>query len=146
MRAHRIALLYAMSIFVVSACGSRVPISIDGSSSTDNPMLLADGSSLGTVDGAFVDDTLDACESGMCQVRPCVPTTAMGVYNPPPGPTPVNADWSYGCQLVFGWGWDGTECIPIVGCQCQGVDCSDLLPRSSTCKAAYAHCLADSAP
>ena len=130
----------------MSTCGGKAGPSVQGSPSTVSPTPIAEAGSPGMVDGSFVDSPLSACESGGCQVRQCVPIKAMGVYNPPPGATPLNADWTFECQVVFGWGWDGLECSPIVGCECQGVDCSDLLPRKSACQAAYAHCSGDSGP
>jgi hypothetical protein len=48
-----------------------------------------------------------------------------------------------GCSTLLGWAWDGSKCIPVVGCICEGSDCSNLSGDLSTCSAAHAHCFSD---
>jgi hypothetical protein len=49
--------------------------------------------------------------------------------------------------MVFGWGWDGSQCAPIVGClPCEGSDCNERLARRSLCQSAYAHCVPEGGP
>jgi hypothetical protein len=87
------------------------------------------------------DSPEESCEAAACigeagsptTLRPCSPQDAFGT--PPPGMS------SPQCHSALGWAWDGSKCIAIVGCSCQGADCGDLLPIQSACRAAYAHCL-----
>jgi hypothetical protein len=51
------------------------------------------------------------------------------------------------CNSILGWAWDGTRCIPVVGCLCLGQDCPDLLGAEYYCKYAFAYvCVGDAGP
>jgi len=81
-----------------------------------------------------------ACEGPQCAgettplpaSRPCNPTDARG--------TGGSGFSSPMCNVVLGWAWDGTKCIAILGCSCEGSGCGDLFPVQSVCRAAFAHC------
>jgi hypothetical protein len=30
------------------------------------------------------------------------------------------------CNYLFGWSWEASGCVPVVGCSCQGSDCSKM--------------------
>ena len=62
---------------------------------------------------------------GACGTSPCSPQDAMGV-----GP----------CFLILGVAWDGTTCVSVGGCECDGADCGSLYPDLETCQSAHAGC------
>jgi hypothetical protein len=45
------------------------------------------------------------------------------------------------CNTVLGWAWDGSQCVPIIGCSCHGSACGSLLAVRSACQEAYTSCL-----
>lgn len=56
----------------------------------------------------------------------CGPTDAIGLGD---------------CNIFLGWGWDGSKCIAVVGCLCQGSDCVSLVgAEMSDCLGAYSGC------
>lgn len=63
--------------------------------------------------------------------RPCTPLDARG------------AGFVSGktCNVVQGWGWGGEECVPVVGCICEGSDCRSLLQTQTDCSATFASCV-----
>jgi len=63
--------------------------------------------------------------------RPCTPSDAAGAGF-------VNGKT---CNVVQGWGWNGSHCAAIVGCVCQGSDCRSLLQTESDCSGAFIGCL-----
>jgi hypothetical protein len=50
--------------------------------------------------------------------RPCTPSDAIGIGD---------------CNAIFGWAWDGSGCVPVVGCVCHGSDCVDLAGNFVLC-------------
>jgi hypothetical protein len=32
------------------------------------------------------------------------------------------------CEVILGSWWDGARCVPLIGCDCEGVDCERLVP------------------
>jgi hypothetical protein len=88
-------------------------------------------------------NTLDgSCYAGTCDVigdcttrdprcggpkRTCEPTDAQGTSDVRSTP----------CQKVFGWAWDGSKCIAVVGCNCVGSQCSSLMKDEFTCFTVY---------
>jgi hypothetical protein len=74
-----------------------------------------------------------ACKAAqpVCSVdagRGCAPSDAVGVGS---------------CNYPLGWGWDGRQCVAIVGCECIGSDCGGLLVDSLSCDATFAECPKD---
>lgn len=47
------------------------------------------------------------------------------------------------CNAILGWGWDGSKCIPLVGCACQGIDCGNLIGSEVRCGLAFSYCPGD---
>lgn len=41
---------------------------------------------------------------------------------------------------AYGWAWNGTECVTVVGCGCDGEDCENLAATELDCATAHAHC------
>jgi hypothetical protein len=59
----------------------------------------------------------------------CAPSDAVGVGD---------------CNTFLGWGWDGSKCIAIVGCECQGSDCQGLTDSAEMdCLDIYSICPRD---
>jgi hypothetical protein len=88
-------------------------------------------------DAAMEANGQPSCEQGdACTPGNCAPTLATGSQNGEVSP-PCGACT---CETIFGWGWDGTKCIAIVGCACVGDACNALVPTHSACIEAYAHC------
>ena len=90
----------------------------------------------GSCSDGFCDRWGDCKSENMsCQMdapRPCSPTDAAGSGY-------VNGKT---CNQVLGWGWNGSKCIPVVGCTCSGSDCRSLLQTQGDCSAVFAdHCL-----
>jgi hypothetical protein len=79
------------------------------------------------------DVLANAADSDGHPSRPCVPTNAS---------SPANGNFGAVCTTVFGWAWDGSKCIAIVGCTCEGSDCGGVLADRSACAAAYSDCSA----
>ena len=86
-----------------------------------------------TVDGGCYPGTCNwfgACKAAtpVCTgqaSRGCSPSDAMGVGD---------------CNDFLGFGWDGSKCIALVGCVCQGSDCGILLSAEIDCNAVFAPC------
>lgn len=55
--------------------------------------------------------------------------------------TPMNAQGVGSCSMFLGYTWDGTKCLGISGCSCQGSDCSKLFKSPADCQSAYSQCL-----
>jgi len=50
-------------------------------------------------------------------------------------------------ELYLGAAWNGTECVHLSGCSCEGEDCDSLYGDIGECQAAHADCLTcDPAP
>jgi hypothetical protein len=65
-------------------------------------------------------------EHALCELGdPCEPDDAIGV-----GP----------CEAIVGWAWNGTECVGLNGCGCEGLDCDEVLLDHDLCEAAHAEC------
>jgi hypothetical protein len=72
-----------------------------------------------------------ACKAAIpiCSIhasRGCAPSDALGVGD---------------CNDFLGFGWDGTKCIAIVGCLCQGSDCGTLLSAQFDCYGVFLPCM-----
>jgi hypothetical protein len=69
-------------------------------------------------------DTVPVCT--VTATRGCAPTDATGLGD---------------CNDFLGWAWDGSKCVALAGCLCQGSDCSDLLGGSlGDCDSVYSDC------
>jgi hypothetical protein len=44
------------------------------------------------------------------------------------------------CKCVLGYAWNGTECIGVGNCACEGEDCDKLTQDKGACEAAHAQC------
>jgi hypothetical protein len=44
------------------------------------------------------------------------------------------------CDLFLGWKWDGAQCIPLSGCNCEGPDCGNLYADVEPCKDDHFDC------
>lgn len=62
---------------------------------------------------------------GACDGGPCSPQIARGI-----GP----------CFLDLGVAWNGTECVSVGGCTCEGPDCDSLYRSHAECRAARTGC------
>jgi hypothetical protein len=58
----------------------------------------------------------------------CIPCTAM------------DAQGQGRCKMLLGWKWDGSQCVSLGGCSCQGADCDRLFGSAQICQTAMAHC------
>lgn len=45
-----------------------------------------------------------------------------------------------GCALFHGWKWDGTQCVGVSGCTCEGEDCDSLFQDLDACRKAHSDC------
>ena len=57
-----------------------------------------------------------------------------------PGCLPMVAQGVGGCAMVLGVTWDGSACVSISGCSCQGSDCTKLYQTTQACQAATSIC------
>jgi len=73
-------------------------------------------------------ETVDSCD--LSAPRPCTRTDARGAGF-------VNGRT---CNVVQGWGWNGSRCVAVVGCTCEGSDCRSLLQTETDCSGAFVHC------
>lgn len=44
------------------------------------------------------------------------------------------------CRMVQGYRWDGSECLPVFGCDCVGADCGSIYEFHLNCVMAYQTC------
>ncbi|MFV8753823.1 hypothetical protein ACNOYE_25035 [Nannocystaceae bacterium ST9] len=66
---------------------------------------------------------------------------------PPPSCAPQGAVGVGGCEIFLGWKWDGIDCVPLSGCNCEGPDCGNLYADPDQCKDDHAECVGpDCAP
>jgi hypothetical protein len=47
------------------------------------------------------------------------------------------------CEPFRGAAWNGTSCVVVSGCSCEGADCDNLARSLEACAAAHAHCFDD---
>ncbi len=86
-----------------------------------------------TVDGGCYPGLCDWF--GACKAR--TPTCSIDAGR---GCSAMDASGVGDCNDPFGWAWDGIKCVAVVGCECVGSDCGELLPDSSTCAAVFSGC------
>ncbi|MCB9611037.1 MAG: hypothetical protein H6721_02280 [Sandaracinus sp.] len=69
------------------------------------------------------------CSSGPCPLcpdpNPCAPMDAFGVGD---------------CDLALGTAWNGSACVGLSGCSCEGTDCSRLYMSRAACAEATSFC------
>lgn len=54
---------------------------------------------------------------------------------------PLDAKGTAGCTKQLGYTWDGSTCVPLVGCSCVGSDCTLATGLTFTlCKKMFSHC------
>ncbi|MBW2455772.1 MAG: hypothetical protein JRI68_14745 [Deltaproteobacteria bacterium] len=44
------------------------------------------------------------------------------------------------CFCMLGYAWDGSTCVALADCQCEGADCGSLTETLEECEAAHADC------
>lgn len=59
----------------------------------------------------------------------------------PPDCTPMDAAGAGACGISWGYGWDGSACVPVSGCECIGPECSALFPSVEECDATFSACV-----
>lgn len=52
----------------------------------------------------------------------------------------IDAVGAGACDYVLGFAWNGTRCVTVSGCTCEGTECELLTDSSDACLAAYAGC------
>jgi hypothetical protein len=65
---------------------------------------------------------------GECASGPCAAQDARG---------------SGACAAFFGYAWNGSACVGLSGCSCEGTDCGSTFDTPEACEMAYAHCTGD---
>jgi hypothetical protein len=91
------------------------------------------------------------CYFGSCDYFRGCKTSAPGCGDPYKGGTPLgflplDARAVGDCNVIVGWAWNGSGCVPLVGCVCQGNDCYDShLEDAFLCEEAFAGCARDAA-
>jgi hypothetical protein len=50
------------------------------------------------------------------------------------------ADEYGSCFCMLGYAWDGSECVGLADCQCEGADCGKLTETIEECEAAHSEC------
>lgn len=86
------------------------------------------------------DDSL-ACPTVQCVDNKCVssPTSCHTQSEPC---APIDAMGSGSCKKELGYGWNGTICVSVTGCDCIGADCDKLTLSQSDCWKQNQACLA----
>jgi hypothetical protein len=84
------------------------------------------------------------CYPGSCSwfgsCKAAVPVCSMGATR---GCAPSDAVGVGDCNYFLGWGWDGSKCLGVVGCLCQGSDCGMLLGSYDDCHTTFSLCSRD---
>ena len=44
------------------------------------------------------------------------------------------------CAAIFGYAWNGSSCVGLGGCSCEGADCDEAYETSESCQAARSSC------
>lgn len=44
------------------------------------------------------------------------------------------------CEAPLGYQWDGFDCVPVIGCGCNGSDCAELFDTRDACLGTFAIC------
>lgn len=44
------------------------------------------------------------------------------------------------CGALLGYRFDGSVCMPLQGCECEGLDCDRMTPSLHACELAHDHC------
>jgi hypothetical protein len=136
-----------MVVLLSAACGGRLAAEpdVEMTEAGSSGSLLSHEASSSSGSGADYavggSSELDAASTGdacaltqTCKPRTCTPTNASS-------PASGGGFGAPECTTVFGWGWDGSKCVAIVGCECVGDECATLLPARSACVAAYGRCM-----
>jgi len=63
-----------------------------------------------------------------------------------PESAPMDARGEGPCELFFGFAWDGTSCVGLGGCTCEGADCGSLYPGLDECEDAHRDCFGPPPP
>jgi hypothetical protein len=86
------------------------------------------------------------CVNGVCTFSGCaVPDGASvkcitSLVGSPPGCQAMDAIAVGDCNTLLDWSWNGSKCIPLVGCACQGRDCYNNLDDLFTCNTVFLGC------
>lgn len=84
------------------------------------------------------------CYPGTCNwLGACKSSTPICSPSAPRGCAVSDAVGVGDCNDFLGWAWDGTACIAVVGCLCQGSDCGTLLVSSFDCVSTFLPCGGD---
>ncbi|MEM9073853.1 MAG: hypothetical protein AAGE52_35505 [Myxococcota bacterium] len=82
---------------------------------------------------------------GVFYCNECVASLAGQVVDPAasceaPSCEAMSAEGIGPCGAFFGYAWTGTECEPVNGCSCDGVDCEETFEDPTACNAAFQGC------
>jgi hypothetical protein len=104
-------------LLIPVACGS--PNQEDAATDAE-PATAADDSALACGNAALHTQTHDACTAMDAEA---IPDPDLG-----------------SCFCMLGYAWDGSACVPLTDCFCQGEDCNKLTLSLEQCQAAHADC------
>jgi hypothetical protein len=63
-----------------------------------------------------------------------------GGVEPPPYCPPQDARGVGACAAFFGYAWDGSQCVGVSGCSCEGTECRTLARDPMACEFAHRLC------
>jgi hypothetical protein len=86
------------------------------------------------------------CEGEDCdRLFPSLGHCRIAYQSCPPTCVPMDARGVGPCDAVLGYAWNGSRCVSISGCECEGSDC-ERLASLEVCEAAHARCPAACKP
>lgn len=53
---------------------------------------------------------------------------------------PMDAQGSGPCAMILGYAWNGSRCVSLSGCSCEGEDCAGIFGSQEECEAAFEGC------
>lgn len=63
-----------------------------------------------------------------------------GACAPPDPCRPMDAFGIGDCTTSVGWAWNGSACVELIGCSCDGTDCFRVESTQELCEAPFASC------
>lgn len=118
---------------VVDAGNSGLDSGSDAAHELDAASRADSGDDLGTLEDAGTRDASAPTDAGTdagttvdaASPRTCAAIDALGAG---------------ACDYVLGFAWNGTRCVTVSGCTCEGTECDLLTDSSDACLSAYAGC------
>jgi hypothetical protein len=127
----------------------QVPDCADNGSNCD--YVTACGQTIACQEERATCLAVPTCPAGGQQVMACQPNAAVECQDVTLCGQTITCQFSLGCapqdargvgdcSAFFGYAWDGSACIGLGGCSCEGDDCDQTYQSPEACEMAHAFC------